>query len=167
MRSHVADLIARLRASRRPELLELIIRAADRQPLVVLIDDVPWVDRASGSVLGFIARRVLGHPIAFLAAARTGEATYFERGGLGSFEVRPLDAGAASDLVASRYPGLTARVRQRLVGQAEGNPLALLELPAALETHPMPVGRDDVLPLGRKLERVFGSRVDLLPAETR
>jgi len=147
--------------------LELLARAADRQPLVLLIDDVPWVDHASASVLGFIARRVSGHRIAFLAASRTGEAAYFERAGLETLEIRPLDQDAASDLVASRYPALTPRVRQRLVREAEGNPLALLELPAALETHRGPVGPGEMLPLGRKLERVFGSRVDHLPTETR
>jgi DNA-binding CsgD family transcriptional regulator len=147
--------------------LELLVRAADVAPLVLLIDDVPWLDHASAAALGFVARRVSGHRIVCLAAARTGEASYFERAGLETLEVQPLNMAAAAALVASRYPALTARVRQRLVREAEGNPLALLELPAALKTHPTPVGAQGVLPLGRKLERVFGERVDVLPEETR
>jgi DNA-binding CsgD family transcriptional regulator len=147
--------------------LALLVGTAQQAPLGLFIDDVPWMDHASASVLAFIARRLTGHRIAFIAASRTSGASYFEKAGLEALEVRPLDATAAAALIASRYPALTPRVRQRLVREAEGNPLALLELPAALETHLMPVGPSDVLPLGRKLERLFGERIESLPEATR
>lgn len=147
--------------------LELLVRSSEKKPLLLLVDDVPWLDHASAAVLGFVARRLTGFRIGFIAAERTGEATYFERAGLETFQLKPLTAADASALVTSRYPALTARVRQRLVREAEGNPLALLELPAALETSPDPVRPTDALPLTHKLERIFTERVEVLPEQTR
>ncbi len=146
--------------------LELLVRFSERAPLVLLVDDVPWLDHVSASVLGFIARRISGQRIAFVAAERLGEPTYLERTGLETLEVKPLSMVDAAALLVSRYPALTARVRRRLISEAEGNPLALLELPAALQASSAPVGPTDVLPLGRKLERMFGDRVDGLPQRT-
>jgi DNA-binding CsgD family transcriptional regulator len=147
--------------------LALLVRASESTPLVLLVDDIPWLDHASAAVLGFIARRLAGQRIAFIAAERTGETSYFERSGLDTLDLQPLNLEDSTALVANRYPALSVRVRQRLVRESEGNPLALLELPAALEGHPDHLGLADVLPLGRKLERIFGERVDVLPDETR
>ena len=103
------------------------------------------------------------------AATRTGEATFFEGGGIPGHEVQPLNDAAAVALLQARFPALAPRVRQRLVADAQGNPLALLELPAALGplrsvgTAPLPA----VLPLGRRLQTMFAARVDNLPAATR
>jgi len=69
-------------------LRALLFRAADRHPLLVIVDDLPWIDRASAVVLAFVARRLAGSRIGFLAAFRSGEESYFARGGLASYALR-------------------------------------------------------------------------------
>src|SRR5260370_42703226 len=105
----------------------------------MIVDDLPWLDRASAGVLAFVARRLAGSRVGFLAASRPGQESFFERAGLVQHELGPLDEEAASRLVSSRFPELAPRVRQRGMTEAQGNPLALLELPAALSgPHPAP-----------------------------
>jgi len=94
------------------------------------VDDLPWLDRASAVVLGVVARRLAGSRVGFLAVYRSGEDGFFDRGGLPVHEVLPLSEAAATKLVGDRFPALAPRVRQRLLAEAQGNPLALLELPA-------------------------------------
>ena len=113
-------------------VLALLKQAAKEQPLLLIIDDLPWLDRASALVLGMVARRLAGLPVALLAACRTGEPSFFDQGNLPVARVEPLSEEAATELLASRYPVMTARVRRRLLDTARGNPLALLELPVSL-----------------------------------
>ena len=98
----------------------------------MIVDDLQWLDRASAGVLGFVARRLAGSRAGFLAALRPGEESFFERAGLPRYELGPLDEQAANTLVTSRFPELAPRVRRRVVAQANGSPLALLELPVIL-----------------------------------
>ena len=100
--------------------------------MLVIVDDVPWIDRATAGVLGFVARRLAGSRVGFLAASRTGEEGFFERSGLPARELAPLDNQAAQSLLADHFPALAPALRQRVLSEAQGNPLALLELPAAL-----------------------------------
>jgi DNA-binding CsgD family transcriptional regulator len=151
-------------------VLALLVQAARAGPvLLVVVDDLPWLDRASAVVLGVVARRLAGSRVGFLAASRSGEDGLFDRGGLPVHEVLPLSEAAAAELVGDRFPALAPRVRQRLLAEARGNPLALLELPVALSgvqragTDPLPVW----LPLSRRLQAVFESRITALPARTR
>ena len=149
--------------------LTVLRQAAAASPVLVIIDDLPWLDRASAGVLGFVARRLAGSRVGFLAACRTGQESFFERAGLPQHELGPLDEEAASGLLSSRFPELASRVRQRVVAEARGNPLALLELPAALSgaqraaAGALPV----VLPLSRRLQALFASRASDLPAPAR
>jgi DNA-binding CsgD family transcriptional regulator len=149
--------------------LTVLRQAAAASPVVVIVDDLPWLDRASAGVLGFVARRLAGSRVGFLAASRTGEESFFERAGLPYHELGPLDEEAAHGLVRSRFPEVALRVRQRVVAEAHGNALALLELPAALSgaqraaAEVLPV----VLPLSRRLQALFASRAADLPAPTR
>lgn len=148
--------------------LALLLQAAAARPLLVIVDDLPWVDRASAVVLGFVARRLAGSRVGFLAASRSGEESFFERGGLPGYELLPLDDAAAAALIGDRFPALAPRVRQRLLADAQGNPLALLELPVALLSGPQRAGAlPAVLPLSRRLQSLFASRVSGLPAATR
>lgn len=149
--------------------LALLRSAAQDGPVLLIVDDLPWVDRASAAVFGFLARRLSGTPIRFLAASRTGVPSFFDGGGLPAHRLPALDADAAAHLVDLRFPDLAHPVRRRLLDTAQGNPLALLELPDAL-------GADQrrarevlpaVLPLGERLQSVFVSRVRSLPATTR
>ena len=112
--------------------LTMLRHTAAASPVLVIVDDLPWLDRASAGVLAFVARRLAGSRVGFLAASRPEPETFFERAGLAQHELGPLDEEAASCLVSSRFPELAPRVRQRVVTEAQGNPLALLELPAAL-----------------------------------
>ncbi|WP_406435745.1 AAA family ATPase [Streptomyces sp. NBC_00631] len=148
--------------------LEVLRRAAEQQPVLVIVDDLPWVDRASAAVFGFVSRRLSGTGISFLAALRTGTDSFFESGGLPCYELPPLDAESATHLVKTRFPFLPHRVQQRVLTTAQGNPLALLEIPRALGDHsPAAVeGLPAVLPLGQRLQSLFVSRVRQLPEKT-
>jgi AAA ATPase-like protein len=149
--------------------LALLRHVATDVPLLLIADDLPWIDRASVGVLSFVARRLAGSRAGLLAACRTGAETYFDRGGLPEYELKPLDDLAADLLVQTRFPGLNPWVRSRVLAAAQGNPLALLELPQELSAaqrsakQPLPA----VLPLGRRLQELFTSRVAGLPPATR
>lgn len=147
----------------------LLRQVALDRPVFIVVDDLPWLDRASTAVLGFVAHRLAGSRIGFLAASRSGADSFFERGQLPQYELQPLDGDAAMDLISARFPGLAARVRDRVLAQAQGNPLALLELPAAL-TGPQRaalVEMPAVLPLSRRLQALYVSRINDLPPASR
>jgi DNA-binding CsgD family transcriptional regulator/tetratricopeptide (TPR) repeat protein len=148
--------------------LALIRHAATATPVLVIVDDVPWLDRSSAVILGFVARRAAGSRVGLLAASRPEEGSYFEGGGLPRYELRPLDRAAAAALLQERFPALAPRVRQRLLEEAQGNPLALLELPVALDDvgHTAPGAVPSILPLSRRLQGVFASRVMNMPPAT-
>ena len=129
--------------------------------MLLIVDDLPWLDRASALVLGMVARRLIGLPVGLLAACRTGEPSFFDQGNLPVARVEPLSEEAATELLASRYPVMTARVRRRLLDAALGNPLALLELPVSLGDLAQTVAGTlpAALPPGRRLQTAFASRV--------
>nr|WSY48996.1 AAA family ATPase [Streptomyces sp. NBC_00886] len=148
--------------------LTLLVQAAVERPLLVIVDDLPWLDRASAVVLGFVARRLGGSRVGFLGAYRSEDGSFFERGGLRHHHVQPLDTTAAAALIHARSPALAARVRERLLAEAQGNPLALLELPVALSgSQRSGAAVPELLPLSSRLQAVFASRVEKLPASTR
>lgn len=147
--------------------LALLTRAASSSPILIVVDDVPWLDQASGRVLAFIARRTAGTRLGFLATMRTGEEGPFDRSGIGEYEQRPLSHASSEALLDSRYPALTARARYRLLSQAQGNPLALLELPIALRAQNASRISAETLPLTNRLQAVFAGRIGALPARTR
>jgi DNA-binding CsgD family transcriptional regulator len=150
-------------------VLAVIRRVAVAGPILLVVDDLQWVDRSSAAVLGVLAREVSAGRIGFLAALRPDEGSCFEGSDLPELELRPLDADAAAGLVSTRFPMLARRSVQRVLDEAQGNPLALLELPTALSDTqrrgqgPLP----DLLPLSHPLLSVFGSQVTELPAITR
>ena len=149
--------------------LMLLRGAATAEPLLLVVDDLPWMDRASAAVLGFVARRLDGSRVSFLGAMRSGSETFFNRGGLPEYEVPPLDGQSSRALLDARFPNLAERVCQRLMAAAEGNPLALLELPMALSGQQR-VALEDlpvVLPLSQRLQALFVSRVSSLPVAAR
>jgi DNA-binding CsgD family transcriptional regulator len=149
--------------------LSLLRTAAEHQPVLLVVDDLPWLDKASARVLAFVARRLAGSPIGFLGAARVGEAGLFDDVDLPRLRVAPLSDAPAQTLLDRTFPELAGRVRHRILDDARGNPLALLELPVALENN---LGRveslraTDVLPVTDRLQAVFAARVAALPTET-
>ncbi len=107
--------------------LSLLSGVAKQQPLLCVVDDTHWLDRASAQVLAFVARRLLADPVALVFAAREpGE----EFRGLPELLVGGLREGDAQELLGSVVGApLDERVRDRIVAETRGNPLALLELP--------------------------------------
>jgi DNA-binding CsgD family transcriptional regulator len=149
--------------------LGLLRQAADVCPVLLVVDDLQWLDRPSADVLGFVARRLSGSRVGFLAGARSGEESRFDGAAVPTHELGPLDDAAASDLLREQFPMLAPRVRTRLLAEAEGNPLALLELPRALRGRqgvPRPTAAR-FLPPTRRVQDLFASRVADLPTATR
>ena len=149
--------------------LVLLRTAAMARPVLVILDDLPWLDRASAGVLSFVARRLGGSNVGLLGASRTGEQDFFDHGGLPELVVEPLDDAASRQLLDTRFPDLGSTVRDRILLEAQGNPLALSELPVALgpSIHASATALPPTLPLGRRLQELFGSRITDLPPRTR
>lgn len=149
--------------------LELLDRTSLTQPILLIVDDLPWLDRASAAVLGSVARRLAAARGGFLGTLRPGEESFFRRAGLPWLELAPLDEESANALISARFPVLAADVQERLLAEAEGNPLALLELPVMLSGPQLTADTalPDVLPLSRRLQAVFTERVRELPPQTR
>ena len=107
--------------------LGLLSESAVRRPLFCVIDDAQWLDRASAQALAFVARRLLAEPVAMLFATREPGEEFL---GLPELLVGGLRDGDAQALLDSVITGpLDERVRDRIVAETRGNPLALLELP--------------------------------------
>ncbi|WP_165845689.1 AAA family ATPase [Streptacidiphilus pinicola] len=149
--------------------LALLRKAAGSRPLLIVVDDLQWVDHASAAAFAFISRRLAGSPVAFLAASRAGADTVFNRTGLPELELRPLDRAASARLVRDRFPGLSPRTMQCVLDQAKGNPLALLELPTAVnELRPGTLSTlSTVFPVSRRLQSLYAFRIQELPAPAR
>jgi DNA-binding CsgD family transcriptional regulator/tetratricopeptide (TPR) repeat protein len=149
--------------------LELLSEVAGGSPVVLIADDAQWLDRSSADVLTFVARRVEWDPIAVLASVRAGHDSPLVAASLPGLRLRGLADRPAQDLLDAHFPGLAPAVRERLLKEAEGNPLALLELPTALSSGAR--GGEAVLPrhlpLSVRLERAFAARTAALPATTR
>jgi DNA-binding CsgD family transcriptional regulator len=148
-------------------VLSLLSEAAGERPLLCVIDDEQWLDQASAQALGFAARRLGADPVGLVFAARVpGE----ELAGLPELAVGGLAEANARALLDSALAGpLDARVRDQIVAEAEGNPLALLELPRGMT--PAELAGGFGLPAARSLtgriEDSFQRRLDALPTQTR
>jgi DNA-binding CsgD family transcriptional regulator len=151
-------------------VLSLLADAAEQRPLVCLLDDAHWMDQASADALVFAGRRLGAEGVGLLFAARDAEPRGFDAPGLPELRLGGLDSGAAARLLADAVPSAPAAgVADRLLAAAGGNPLALLELPAALSPAQL-AGRaplPDPLPVGAGVERAFADRAARLPAAAR
>jgi DNA-binding CsgD family transcriptional regulator len=149
-------------------LLSLLSDAADQEPLLCLIDDAQWLDQSSAQVLAFVARRLQAEPIVLLFAEREpGE--FGELAGLPELRLDGLSDAQARELLASVITvPLDDRVRERLVAETHGNPLALLELPHGLSPADLAGGfaLTAALPLPSRIEESFRQRVERLPADS-
>ncbi|MFE7837011.1 ATP-binding protein [Streptomyces sp. NPDC057474] len=149
--------------------LSLLADAGGDRPLVCLIDDAQWLDHVSAQTLAFVARRLLAESVVLVFAAREpspGEAL----GSLPDLLVTGLTESDSRKLLDSVVTGpLDQRVRERIVAESGGNPLALLELPRRLAVGELAggFGRPDAGPLSSQIEQGFLRRVQSLPAETR
>ena len=151
-------------------VLDLLASAAEREPLLAIVDDAQWLDGASQDALLFVARRLAGEGVALIFGARDGDVRGFDAPGVPRLELTGLDETATLDLIehwSDAAPSVT--VAFRLVAATGGNPLALTELAATLDpaelggTAPLP----DPLPVARGIEAAFLDRVVRLPERTR
>ena len=148
-------------------VLNLLSEAAEKQPLLCVVDDAQWLDRASARVLAFVARRLLAEKIAMVFAAREPVEAL---DGLAELHVEPLGRRDARALLDSVLPArLDERVLERIVVETHGNPLALLELPRGLTPAQLAggFGLPAALPLSAGIEESFARRLARLPRDAR
>jgi DNA-binding CsgD family transcriptional regulator len=150
-------------------LLSLLAAAAEDCPVLCLVDDAQWLDAPSADALVFAARRLRAERVAILFGAREGEQRRFEGPALAELVVMGLDGASAAALLADGAADAVPAVRARVLAEARGNPLALLELPAALSDGQL-AGRAPIseaaLPLTPRLEALFRRRIERLPEST-
>jgi DNA-binding CsgD family transcriptional regulator len=147
--------------------LGLLSESAEEQPLLCVVDDAQWLDRASARALAFIARRLLAERIALLFAAREIDDALES---IPLLEVQPLQYRDARLLLESALPGrLDEPVLERIVTETGGNPLALLELPRGISPTELAggFGLPAAVPLSASIERSFAVRLEALPDDVR
>jgi DNA-binding CsgD family transcriptional regulator/tetratricopeptide (TPR) repeat protein len=148
-------------------VLSLLSEVAGEQPLICLVDDEQWLDHASAQALGFVARRLAADPVGLVFSARVPGA---ELAGLPELGVDGLREDYARELLESALAApLDARVRDLIVAETQGNPLALLELPRGLTPTELAggFGLPAAAPLSGRIEESFLRQLDALPAQTR
>jgi DNA-binding CsgD family transcriptional regulator len=148
-------------------VLSLLSEVAAEQPLLCVIDDQQWLDRASAQVFGFVARRLAAEPVGLVFGTRVPGA---ELAGLPELPVAGLRDDDARALLGSALPGpLDTRVRDQIVAEARGNPLALTELPRGLTPAQLAggFGLPGAVSLPERIEESFRRQLDALPAPTR
>jgi DNA-binding CsgD family transcriptional regulator len=147
--------------------LSLLSTAAEEQPLLCLVDDAQWLDAASADALVFAARRLDADAVVFLFAARDGDVRSFEPPGIDALVVEALNQDESLELL--ERSGLPERVAADLHRATTGNPLALIELPAALSEkqrlgeEPLP----EPLPVTKAIEEAYARRIQLLSEPAR
>ncbi|WP_326835205.1 AAA family ATPase [Amycolatopsis rhabdoformis] len=154
-------------------VLTLLAEAAAEQPLVCVVDDAQWLDSASIGALSIVARRLRVDPVAMIFAVREGhqnpDLAGLER--LPGLALTGLGDREARALLAATVPGpMDERVRERILAEARGNPLALRELPRSANVPAFAGGFGSVgdeRPMSRRIERSFAARLSALPADTR
>ena len=148
-------------------VLSLLSEVAGERPLIGLIDDEQWLDQASAQALGFVARRLGADPVGLVFAAREPSA---ELAGLPELVVEGLRDDDARALLDSALAGpLDERVRDLIVAETRGNPLALLELPRGLTPAELAggFGLPGAVPLTGRIEDSFVRQLGALPDQTR
>ncbi|HKC28085.1 MAG TPA: AAA family ATPase [Jatrophihabitans sp.] len=152
--------------------LTLLSEVADEQPLVCVVDDAQWLDQTSAQTLEFVARRLGAEPLGMVFAMRQPDQGEPRMAGLPELVVRGLSTDDAAVLLESSVPGaLDPRVRDRVLAEAQGNPLALRELPRVLTVTELVFGSapaaSNGAPLVSRLEHGFVQQLKPLPPPTR
>jgi DNA-binding CsgD family transcriptional regulator len=147
--------------------LDLVSEVASDAPLLLVAEDAQWLDRPTSEALAFVARRIESDPVILLAATRDGYPSVLGDAGLPEHMVAGLDDASAGALLDASAPRLPRAARRRVLREAAGNPLALLELPAVVRQYEDERWASGPLPLTERLERAFAARVSDLPDETR
>lgn len=153
-------------------VLNLLAEVAEERPLLCLVDDAQWLDEASAQVLAFVARRVVAEDVALLFSLRdpTDDGDLRAFAGLPELTLRGLPDSDARALLAAAVPTpLDGAVRERVLAEARGNPLALLELPRSAPAARLAGGFavPDAMSVPRRIEDSFRQRSRNLPTATR
>ena len=164
-----------MRAEAPPEMflvalatLNLIDEVAGETPIVLVADDIQWLDGPTSSVLAFVARRLESTRILLVIGLREGFEVPVRSAHLPAIHLGPLSDAASRELLDSVAPDLEPQLRQLILEESLGNPLALLELPRALRQYGTD-GREGALrsvPLTDRLERTFSAQAARLPTHT-
>jgi len=147
--------------------LGLIAERAAEAPLLVVVEDAHDLDRSSSEVLEFVARRVESDPVVLLFAVREGVPSSFDHADLPELRLVGVDTDASNALLDRAAATLSAELRIRILEEAAGNPLALIELPAAATALGMDAAPSGPLPLTARLEQAFTSRLTNLTTDVR
>ncbi|GAA0320072.1 AAA family ATPase [Actinoallomurus spadix] len=149
--------------------LSLFGEVAKEQPLLLVVDDLHVIDHASRSAVAFVARRLGGHRIGLLGTRRAESSGSFRPTGLAELEIAPLDDADALRLLSRRFAHLPRRILLTVAGEAQGNPLALLEFAGSTSASGAPYGGRVgwVSGQGREVRTLYAARVERLPQETR
>ncbi|WP_182903854.1 AAA family ATPase [Microbispora sp. H10830] len=149
-------------------VLNLLAEVAEACPVLILVEDAHWLDPSTADVLAFLGRRLESEPILLLASVRTGIPARLDEAELPDMVIPPLSAKDAAALLDATAADLPGAVRRRLLAEAAGNPLALIELAAAVDgTDGAAILTSPWLPLTARLESAFMQRFAALPAATR
>jgi DNA-binding CsgD family transcriptional regulator len=147
-------------------VLGLLSEVAQERPMLCVVDDAQWLDKASAQTLAFVARRLLAESVVMLFAAREPSD---ETTGLPELPLEGLRGADARSLLASVMPGrLDERIADQLLAETRGNPLALLELPLGLSAAQLAggFGLPGALSLQGRIEESFLVRLEALPGDT-
>ncbi|SNT66222.1 regulatory protein, luxR family [Asanoa hainanensis] len=143
--------------------LELLVDSSRQAPVLLSLDDLHWMDRPSIDAFAFVCRRIASERVIVLCAARPESLPFTDANTIEWTNLDGIDEAASAVLLEGRAPHLPPAVRDRVLRQARGNPLALIEFAGALES-----GRyawtelDDDLPMTTRLERAFATRAEHL-----
>ncbi|MBX8689862.1 AAA family ATPase [Mycobacterium sp. 20091114027_K0903767] len=150
-------------------VLGLLEEAASRRRIILIVDDAQWLDQSSLDVLAFVARRLSNAPLMMLCAERTGlDGAAPHLDGLARLTLGPLAPEYARQLLSSTAQHADALLQQRVLDQANGNPLAVIELSSSLgERGGTAVFSGEPLPTTRRVERAFLSQLGELADTSR
>ena len=152
-----------------PAVRALLVELARAAPVLLIVDDVHWIDPATADVLGRAVRSVESAEVRLLVVARAGVRTYFDTSDFAECRLGPLSDDYAIELLINAFPAMDRRTVSRVLTESEGNPLALLELPTALQSVHRNSGTllPTHLPLTERLQGLYSTRILSVPPATR
>ncbi|MFI6488871.1 AAA family ATPase [Streptomyces sp. NPDC050564] len=148
-------------------VLDLLSLAASQKPLLLVLDDGQWLDTSSTEVCGFVGRRLTGSSVKLVVGLRSGVPSGFDTAALPELPVTTLSEKASEQLLDMHHPGLDPQIRRLVLDEAQGNPLALLELPPYVRggragRNPEELFGYTGVPLPLRLQHVYGARIEAL-----
>ncbi|MET7304824.1 LuxR family transcriptional regulator [Embleya sp. NPDC005575] len=148
-------------------VLDVLSLAASQMPLLLVLDDGQWLDASSTEVCGFVGRRLTGSSVKLVVVLRSDLPSGFDTAALPELAVTTLSEKASQQLLDMHFPGLDPRIRSLVLSEAQGNPLALLELPPYVRSNRAARTAEELfgytgISLPQRLQHVYGSRIQSL-----